>query len=87
MTKPTHILYFAWLREKIGASDETLAVPDDVCSVGDLMAWLARRSPGHAAAFENAACVRCAIDQDFVSVDTSITNAREIAFFPPVTGG
>ncbi len=87
MTNSVHILYFAWLREKIGTTDEALAVPDDVASVRDLMAWLARRSPGHAAAFENAACVRCAIDQDFVSADAAIASAREIAFFPPVTGG
>ena len=81
------ILYFAWLREKIGTSHEELALPAQAQTVRDLMAWLAQQSPRHAAAFENSACVRCAIDQDFVSADAAIANAREIAFFPPVTGG
>jgi molybdopterin synthase sulfur carrier subunit len=81
------ILYFAWLREKVGVSSEDLAVPDAVATVRELMLWLQARGAGHAAAFANGKLVRCAVDQEFVGMDAPIAGAREIAFFPPVTGG
>ncbi len=83
----TDILYFAWLREKVGVAAESLAIPEDVTTVTGLMGWLAQRSPGHAAAFERPEVVRCAIDQEFVGAEAPVAPAREIAFFPPVTGG
>ena len=81
------ILYFAWLREKAGIAQEEVTPPDEVRTVAELMAWLGQRSPGHQRAFENARLVRCAIDQEFTAPDALIGAAREIAFFPPVTGG
>jgi molybdopterin synthase sulfur carrier subunit len=81
------ILYFAWLREKVGAAEEERHPPEALRNVAELVNWLKRQSPRHEAAFENARLVRCAVDQEFGTPDTSIVGAREIAFFPPVTGG
>lgn len=81
------ILYFAWVRERIGAGSETLSPPSGVTSVTDLLDWLATRSPGHAAALADRSAIRVAVDQDFVGMGASVTSAREIAIFPPVTGG
>ena len=84
---PLTILYFAWLRERTGVSQETMALPDMVATVGDLIAWLADRSPGHANAFANRRTVRCAVNQEFADPATRIGPGDEVAFFPPVTGG
>ncbi|MDE8350184.1 MAG: molybdopterin converting factor subunit 1 [Acidocella sp.] len=81
------LLYFAWLREKIGHSEEDVILPANLVSVADLVAWLSGRGPGYREAFAQAKLVRCAIDQDFAQADASIAGAKEIAFFPPVTGG
>jgi molybdopterin synthase sulfur carrier subunit len=81
------LLYFAWVRESIGTGAERVAVPDDVADVAGLIAWLATRSPGHAAAFAEPARLRAAVNQAFVPLDTPIAGAREVAIFPPVTGG
>jgi sulfur-carrier protein len=81
------ILYFAWLREKVGVAEENLALPGEVRTVQDLIDWLKLKSPGHDAAFGNARLIRCAVDQDFATVDAAIEGAKEVAFFPPVTGG
>lgn len=84
---PTHMLYFAWVRERIGVAEEQVTPPDDVRDVAGLIAWLAGRSDGHAEAFAEPARLRAAVDQDFVALDAPIAGAREIAVFPPVTGG
>jgi molybdopterin synthase sulfur carrier subunit len=81
------LLYFAWLREKIGLSEEDVVLPAELVSVADLVRWLSGRGAGYQAAFAQAKLVRCAIDQDFAQADSSIAGAMEIAFFPPVTGG
>jgi molybdopterin synthase sulfur carrier subunit len=81
------LLYFAWVRERIGAGEETVTPPHDVTTIADLVDWLSTSSAGHAAAFEDRGRLRAAIDQDFVPLDTPIGQAREIALFPPVTGG
>ncbi len=81
------ILYFAWLREKTGLGVEEFVVPDDVATPRQLMAALRRRGPGFAAAFADETLVRCALDQEFCALDALLGDAREIAFFPPVTGG
>ena len=81
------MVYFAWVRERIGTGEESVEPPASVVTVADLVDWLAGASAPHAEAFENRARLRAAIDQDFVPLDTSIGNAREIAIFPPVTGG
>jgi molybdopterin converting factor subunit 1 len=84
---PLTILYFAWLRERTGTSQECVTLPADVRTVGALIAWLAERSPGHASAFANRRTVRCAVNQDFADPATPVGPGDEVAFFPPVTGG
>jgi molybdopterin converting factor subunit 1 len=84
---PLTILYFAWLRERVGASEEQIALPAGVRTVGDLIAWLVERSPGHASAFVNRRTVRCAVNQEFADPGARVGPGDEVAFFPPVTGG
>ena len=81
------LLYFAWVRERVGKPEEEIDPPADVHTVGELMAWLAGRGEEYAYAFENAKVIRAAIDRNHVKPDTQIAGAREIAFFPPMTGG
>lgn len=81
------ILYFAWLRERVGRAEEELEPPREVLTVADLARWLAGRDEAHAHAFENPTVVRAAIDKRHVKPDAAIDGAREIAFFPPMTGG
>ena len=81
------ILYFAWLRERVGASEEQVPVPAGVTTVGDLIAWLSDRGAGHASAFANRRTVRCAVNQDFAEPAALVHPGDEVAFFPPVTGG
>ena len=81
------LLYFAWVRERIGKTEENLALPVEVRTVAELIAWLAQRGEEYAYAFENAKVIRAAIDHTHVKPDAAIAGAREIAFFPPMTGG
>jgi molybdopterin synthase sulfur carrier subunit len=81
------ILYFAWVREKIGKADEIVDPPAAVTTVADLVAWLQGRGPEYAEAFARPGVVRAAVDRTHVQPAASIAGAREIAFFPPVTGG
>ncbi len=81
------LLYFAWVRERIGMAEEAVTPPAEVVTVGALLDWLATRSPGHAAALADRGAIRVAVDQDFVGFDAAIAGAAEIAIFPPVTGG
>jgi len=81
------ILYFAWVRERVGTSSEEIDCPPGVTTVGELADWLAARGGGYAEAFESAALVRAAVNQDHVDAAHLIGNDDEIAFFPPVTGG
>lgn len=81
------ILYFAWVRERVGLAEEAVTPPAELSSVGALVDWLARRSAGHAEALADRTRLRAAVDQAFVGFDAPISGAREIAIFPPVTGG
>ena len=81
------ILYFAWVRQKIGLAEEQVAPPEQVRDVAGLIAWLAARSPGHAAAFADPKQVRAAVNQEFCAPDAPVAPGDEVAFFPPVTGG
>jgi sulfur-carrier protein len=81
------LLYFAWVREQVGVSEEELALPPHVATVADLIAWLAGRSEAHGRALAEPARLRAAVDQTFVGLDTPVAGAREVAIFPPVTGG
>lgn len=81
------VLYFAWLRERVGRAEEEVAPPPEVATVADLARWLAAQDEAHAHAFENPAIVRAALDRRHVKADAPLAGAREIAFFPPMTGG
>ena len=81
------ILYFAWVREAVGTGQEQVDPPEAVRNVADLICWLSERSPGHAEALADPAKLRAAIDQRFVQLDALLGDAREVAIFPPVTGG
>jgi molybdopterin synthase sulfur carrier subunit len=81
------LLYFAWVREAVGVGQERVDPPETVHNVADLIAWLSQQSPGHAAAFAEPTKLRAAIDQRFVPLDAPLGNAKEVALFPPVTGG
>jgi len=81
------LLYFAWVRQKIGRSQEELAIPPDVTTVTSLVEFLRRRGPGYEAAFQNPALLRCAVNQEHARFDATVGPDDEVAFFPPVTGG
>ena len=81
------VLYFAWVRERIGKAEEAVDPPPGVATVGELMAWLAGRGEEYAYAFEHPNVIRAAIDRAHAQPDAEIAGAREIAFFPPMTGG
>jgi sulfur-carrier protein len=81
------LLYFAWVRQKIGTGEEDLALPAGVKTVRDLAGHLAARSPGHAEAFADLARLRTAVNQTHVGFDAPVNDEDEVAFFPPVTGG
>jgi molybdopterin synthase sulfur carrier subunit len=80
-------VYFAWVRERIGVAEEEITPPASVQTVEQLVDWLAARGEGYAAAFANRKSVRAALDKMHVTTQTPIASAREIAFFPPMTGG
>jgi len=80
------LVYFAWVRERVGKTEELVDAPADAATVADLMRWLKTRGAEYEHAFETDA-VRAAIDHAHVRLDAPISGAREIAFFPPMTGG
>ena len=81
------VKYFAWVRERIGKAEETVEPPASVRTVEELIAWLTKRGEAYAYAFETPRVIRAAIDHPHVKPDAMISGAREIAFFPPMTGG
>ena len=81
------ILYFAWVKEKVGVTEEEIQPPAGVVTIAQLIDWLKARGPEFADAFAKSEVIRAAIDRIHVRHDAKIAGAREIAFFPPVTGG
>jgi sulfur-carrier protein len=81
------LIYFAWVRERVGKAEEEVAPPPSVSTVADLVRWLGGRGEEYAHAFANPKVIRAAIDKRHVRPDAAIAGAREIAFFPPMTGG
>ncbi|MDO5633040.1 MAG: molybdopterin converting factor subunit 1 [Paracoccus sp. (in: a-proteobacteria)] len=79
------VLYFAWLRERIGVPRETIET--SAATVADLVDELRRMDDWHAAAFADLSAIRCAVDQRLMPLDALLADAREVAFFPPMTGG
>lgn len=83
----TKLVYFAWVRERMGRPEELLDIPDGVGTVADLIEFLANRDEEGAAAFADRKAIRAAIDHEHVPSHSPLGDAREIAFFPPMTGG
>ena len=81
------LLYFAWLRAKIGTAEEELALPPQVDDVKSLLRWLKTRGPGYAEALKDLNAVRVAVNQDYVGPEHLVRDGDEVAIFPPVTGG
>ena len=81
------LLYFAWLRQKIGSSEEDIATPSNVTTVAALVEFLRKRGAGYEAAFRDLKLLRVAVNQEHVGFDARIGPSDEVAFFPPVTGG
>ncbi len=79
------VLYFAWVRERIGVAKER--VETDAATVAELVSELMSREERYAAAFSDLSAIRVAVDQDLVEFDAPIGTAREVAFFPPMSGG
>lgn len=81
------IKYFAWVRERTGLEEETVEVPEEVGTAGDLIRWLSARGDNYQAAFEEPAAIRIACDRLHVAHDAPLEGVEEVAFFPPMTGG
>lgn len=81
------ILYFAWIRAKVGISEETVSLPDDIRKVGELLDWLESRGANFAAALKERSVVKVAVNQEYVGADHPLQPGDEVALFPPVTGG
>ena len=81
------LLYFAWLRARIGCAEEEVALPPQVHDVAGLLDWLRGRGGGHAEALRDLRVVRVAINHDYVGLGHPVREGDEVAIFPPVTGG
>ena len=81
------LVYFAWVRERIGRSEEEIVLPPSVATVSDLLGYLRARGDGYAAALQYPEHIRVAIDHEHVDHGEAVSGAREIALFPPMTGG
>jgi len=82
-----NIRYFAWVRERVGVEEETIELPASVTTVAELISHLKSIDDNHAAAFAEEDAIRVALDQMHVETDAALDGAREVAFFPPMTGG
>ncbi|HEX4861002.1 MAG TPA: molybdopterin converting factor subunit 1 [Rhizomicrobium sp.] len=82
-----NVLYFAWVRQRIGRGEERLDLPADVATVRALGEYLATRGGGYAEAFADLKRLRAAVNQEHVPFDAPVAQDDEVAFFPPVTGG
>ncbi len=80
-------VYFAWVRERVGKTEEELEPPSTVTTVGELIAWLSARGEGYAYAFEKPSTIRAALDKVHARHEAALAGATEVAFFPPMTGG
>ena len=81
------LLYFGWVRGKIGTDRETIEIPDGVTDVKGLITWLRGRGNGYAEALAEPLVVRVAVNQELADLDQPVTSSDEIAVFPPMTGG
>ncbi len=82
-----HLLYFGWVRAKIGVGSEDIDLPDGVTDVGALMSWLHARGGGYAEALADRSVVKVAVNQELAGPDAAVAKGDEVALFPPMTGG
>ncbi|HEX4301377.1 MAG TPA: molybdopterin converting factor subunit 1 [Rhizomicrobium sp.] len=82
-----NVLYFAWVKQKVGRGEEIVEHAPALRTVGDLAAMLAQRGGGYAEAFGDMTRLRVAVNQAHAGMDTVLAPGDEVAFFPPVTGG
>jgi molybdopterin synthase sulfur carrier subunit len=85
--EPVKLIYFAWVRERIGMPEEEVVLPAELASVRDLLSWLRERGEGYRNALQYPEAIRVAINQEHVDHREHLAGAREIALFPPMTGG
>lgn len=83
----TKLVYFAWVRERIGLAEEDVDLPVEVKTGDELMAWLKTRGENYEAALEHSSVIRIAVNQEHIQHGETLGDAREIALFPPMTGG
>lgn len=81
------LLYFAWLRLRIGVGEEEVVLPENVHDVSDLIKWLKARGPAYSEALKDISAIRVAVNQEFAEFDTPVAQGDEVALFPPMTGG
>ena len=81
------VLYFGWVKSRIGTGKEELSPPPEVTNVATLIEWLKGQGEGYSKAFEDSAALRVAVNQKIASLDAAISDNDEVAVFPPMTGG
>ncbi len=81
------VLYFGWVRARVGLSQETVSPPAHIGTVGQLIEWLRKRGGGYATAFADAAGIRAAVNHEIAEADAPVREGDEVALFPPMTGG
>ncbi len=81
------VIYFAWLRQRLGKREEDISPPDEIDTPRKLINWLSEQDTVYAGVFNDLSTIKVAIDQEYGSLDSDLSSASEIAFFPPVTGG
>lgn len=87
MARSIHIVYFAWVKERLGKAEEGIDFPDAVGSISELIEFLVSHDSIYEHAFSDLSKLRFALDQEFVPINEPIGDAKELAIFPPVTGG
>lgn len=81
------LVYFAWVRERIGRPDEEITLPETVETAGDLISWLRQRGPEYEHALSEPRAIRIALDKRHAKAEASLAGVGEVALFPPMTGG
>ena len=81
------LVYFSWVRERVGFNEEEIVLPDGVATVRDLLGWLRTRGENFERALQYPEIIRVALDQEHVNYEDTVGAAKEIALFPPMTGG
>ena len=81
------LLYFGWVRTRIGLGGETLELPAEIDDVRALVEWLKQRGDGYREALEDLTIIRVAVNQEMANLDAMISSEDEVALFPPMTGG